>query len=194
MFDSKALKDFPDKKRSKLYMWWLESDISDYYYDFVHNFITNPIYQVKRLFQWYWHVLRFDYDFDAHSIFAMTEYKLKRVEKALINGHAYQESQDMKALKLAIKLAGKLAKDDYDRAGYNRIERKWGKLVSWFTPIENSTNSTWHSKYEKENTEEDKAQCRTEMSAYFLAAEAKRTREAKWFYAILVKYQRAWWD
>ena len=48
MFQSKALKENYGKTRSKLYMWWLDTTISDYYYSFIYKFITNPIFQVKR--------------------------------------------------------------------------------------------------------------------------------------------------
>ena len=107
-FQSKALKDYASKKRSKLYSWWIETPVADRYYDFVHKFITNPIYQIRRLYQWYWAVFHFDYDFDFHGMFRIIEYKLKRIEHCLYNGHAIQDPKDLKAIKLAIKLAGRL--------------------------------------------------------------------------------------
>lgn len=193
MIDSKALKDGPEK--SKLYYWWIDSWIGDQYYAFVRNFIKNPIYQVKRLLAWYWNVLRHDYDYDGHSLFGIIEYKLKRLEKALINGHAIHEPTDLKALKVAIKLAGRLKEAKYEEAGYDRIERKWGKLIIWFTDIPGKPDySTMHSKYEKEKDDLDKIMVRDEVRANFVASHNRQKREEKWLYAILLKYLGKWWD
>ena len=196
MFSSKPLKDFPEEKRSnKLYLWWIQTPVADKYYEFVHKFITNPIYQVKRLCQWYWNVFRFDYDFDGHCLFAIIEYKLKRLEKVLENGHAVQTDQGMHALKLAIKLAGRLKEEKYEQAFWNRHDRKWGEMKTWFEDTgDGSGNSYWLSSRPKAQTEEQKEQKRLEHIAYIYAAEAQQKREEKWLYGILEKYLRSWWD
>ena len=63
MFQSKAIKGFEEEKRSKfgelkhrVYLWWIETTVADYYYKALHTFIENPIYQTKRLCQWYLNV------------------------------------------------------------------------------------------------------------------------------------------
>src|ERR1700678_2782740 len=108
MFQSKRVKDLKEKESSKLYLWWIDTKISKVYYDFMWKFIQKPIFQIKRLYQWQTNVFKHDYDFDGHCLFAIIEYKLKRLEAVLKDGHVVQESVDMKALRLAIKLAGRL--------------------------------------------------------------------------------------
>jgi hypothetical protein len=198
MLRSKSLKESEKKKSwyhdSKFYGWWIETDLSDWVHDFNWKFIRNPIYQIKRLYQWYVNVFRFDYDFDGHCLFAIIEYKLKRIEKVLLNGHAIQEPQDMKALKLAIKLAGRLKDDNYDMVSYDRLKKKWGKSKTWFGEPDKNGSREFRSRYEKVKTKEDEDQCRKDRFVLYKAADAKTKREEKWLYSILHKYLRVWWD
>jgi len=195
MFQSKALKESYGKTRSKLYMWWLDTTVSDYYYRFTYKFITNPIFQVKRLYQWYVNVFHNDYDFDGHSLYAIIEFKLKRVEQALYNGHAIQEDKDLKAIKLAIKLAGRLKNDNYDAVMWTRHEKKWGELQSWTTPCEDKKDMfQWHSKFPNVKTPEDEEKCNQERRDGYTTAYNKMRREQKWLYSILDNYLRSWWD
>jgi hypothetical protein len=192
MFRSKALKE--PKKAHRLYLWWLETRVSGYYYDFVHKFIENPIFQVKRLIQWYLNVFRYDYDFDGHSLFAIIEYKLKRLQNCLINGHAIHDDMDLKALRLAIKLAGRLKEDKYEEIGHDRIERKWGKSTFLFEPIKGSTSSTMKSSRPGTPTKELEDQCWEETREQYRLADLRMKREERIFYAILHKYLRNLWD
>lgn len=199
MFDSKALKE-PERKKSwyydsKLYAWWVDTELSGYYYSFTYKFIENPIFQVKRLVQWYWNVFRNDYDFDGHCLYAIIEYKLKRLEKVLLNGHAIQQPQDMKALKLAIKIAGRLREDKYEEAFFDRFDKKWGEIHTWFEPCnDGSDRSFWRSSRPNVKTEEDKAQESADRTAGYESCHNRMKREEKWLYAILHKYLRYWWD
>lgn len=190
MFDSKALKDLSANKKSKLYDWWIDTDISRRYYNFIYKFIENPFFQVKRLIEWYLNVFKNDYDFDGHCLFAIIEYKLKRLEKCLINGHAFQEDKDMKAIKLAIKLAGRLKDDKYDEVGWNRVDKIWGLVdVNWDTPDEVLIYSRSNVK-----TDEDRKRQWADSTAQYEASEYRRGREERWLYAILHAHLRRWWD
>jgi hypothetical protein len=190
MFQSKALKEWPGQKKSKIYDWWIDTTMSKWYYDFMHKFIENPFFQLKRLCQWYLNVFRYDYDFDGHSLFGIIEYKLKRLEKCLINGHAFQEPIDMKALSLAIKLAGRLKDDKYEEVGYNRIDKIWGEInLNWDAPEGVSLASRPNVK-----TDEDKEQERAYSMIQYRASEYRMKREERWLYAILHKYLRNLWD
>ena len=194
MFQSKALKDTP--KRSKLYLWWIDTDISDYYYSFMHRFIENPIFQAKRLYQWYVNVFHNDFDFDGHSLFAIIEYKLKRMEKVLVKGHAIQDPKDLRALRLAIKLSGRLKDDGYEMKSYDRFEKKWGRMETWMTPFDRGGEEmfSWHSRNPKAIYEKDKIECRKDRLDMYIAADKKMRREQKWLYAILHSHLRNWWD
>jgi hypothetical protein len=195
MFDSKALKDFPEKKSSKLYLWWIDSAIGEWYYEFTHKYVTNPIFQIKRLYQWYKNVFRNDYDFDFHCMFAIIEYKLKRIQKCLENGHAIQEDQDMHALALAIKLAGRLKDDKYEERSYDRMDKKWGEMKTWTTPCNDRSGcSEWHSSRPNANTDEEKAQEMAYRREQYRLSEYRKKREERWMYAILQRHGRSWWD
>ena len=195
MFRSKALKDFSNDKRSKLYLWWIQTPVADKYYEFTWKFFSQPISRIKKLYGWYKNVFHNDFDFDGHCLFAIIEYKLKRVQKCLEKGHAIQEDQDMKALQLAIKLAGRLKDDSYDEPFWNRHDRKWGESKNWFEDCnDGSGNSYWRSSRPNANTEEEKAAERADHLTHCYAADAKRNREEKWLYGILNKYLRRWWD
>lgn len=195
MYDSKPLKSFPRKERSRLYLWWIQSPVGDLYYDLVHRFIENPIFQVKRLLQWYWNVFRHDYDFDGHSLYAIIEYKLKRLEKCLLNGYAVQEDSHMHALRLAIKLAGRLKLDRYEEPFLNRHDRKWGESKTWMEDTGRGNGSSYfRSSRPNAVTQEQKDQESKEYLACMHGAYAKQLREQSWFYGILSKYLNRLWD
>lgn len=196
MLNSKAIKDFPDSKpRSKLYEWWIETPVYETYHHFVYKYIRNPLFQIKRLYQWYTHVFREnDYDFDFHGIFAIIEFKLKRLRQCMVNGHAVLDPKEMKAISLAIKLAGRLKEDSYDSVASDRIEAKWGEWRSWFTPYGDEGCSTMHSTYANIKTPEDELQCHMDRRASYIATDKKTKREERNLYDILHKYGRSWWD
>jgi hypothetical protein len=195
MFDSKALKDFSDKKRSKIYSWWVGTTVSKYYYDFTWKFIGRPIYLVKKLYGWYVNVFKNDFDFDGHSLYAIIEYKLKRVEKCLLKGYAIQEPKDMHALRLAIKLAGRLKEDKYEERSYDRIDRKYGEMKTWFEPCNDGTdNSYFRSSRSKVKTEEEKKEEWNYRLLQYNLSDYRMRREERWMYAILHKHLRIWWD
>jgi hypothetical protein len=194
MLQSQALKDFPEEKESsKLYLWWIGTRFSRHYYHFTWKFFGNPYFQVKRLVEWYLNVFRYDFDFDGHSLFAIIEFKLKRVKKVLENGHAYQEPKDMKALSLAIKLAGRLKDEHYESVGHARIVKKWGESKIWFEPNEHGT-SKMHSSRAGAPTPELEAQCWEETKEQYRLADIRMKREERWMYSILQNHLRSWWD
>lgn len=185
MFQSKVLKQFAEKKRSKLYSWWVETIVADYYYSFMHRFVENPIFQIKRLYEWYVNVFRFDHDFDGHSLFGIIEYKLKRIQKCLVNGHAYQDSKDMKALSLAIKLANRLKEDKYEEVGHSRTDKKWGEI---------NRDCLVNYSREKMITKEDRTQERKDSIEQYELADKRMKREERILYSILASHLRNWWD
>jgi len=192
MFQSKSLKE--PKESSKLYLWWIDTEISRYYYRLARYLIGNPIYQVKRLVEWYFNVFQFTYDFDGHSLFGIIEYQLKRVYHAIyIEGHADQNPEDVKALKLAIKLAGRLKEDKYEEIGHDRITKKWGESTFTFIPLPNGM-STMNSTRPGTPTKELEELCWKETMEQYRLASIRMKREEKILYAILLKYLRNWWD
>lgn len=198
MFNSKAIKGSADWKvenktwKHSLLNWWHDCWLAEKLHELKYT-IKKPFSYFKKSWDWHWNVFRYDYDFDGHSMFAIIEYKLKRILPQLENGHAVQEDVDMKALKLAIKLAGRLKDDKYDERGYDRHERKWGQLKMWFTPA-SKTTSEMHTSRPKALTEEQKEQEKNEHWAYLVLSDKITKRDEKWLYSILHKHLRSWWD
>jgi len=197
MIRSKALKDWGTLKKGKLYSWWIETELASWWYNFSWNYFGKYRNALKKSYQWYRDVfLNKDFDFDATSLYTIMEYKLKRVLRALENGHAHHEEVELQALKLAIKLSCKLAKDDYEMRAWNLLERKWGELLTWTTPYEKDDfkGYEYHSRHENVNTEEEKQQAWDDRMKLYEAMEKIKTRDKRWLYGILEKYLERWWD
>jgi hypothetical protein len=184
--NTKKLKDFEPSP------WWQETWIYNKLWNVYHKIVYRPIYRLKHYYGWY-KVLKNDYSWDSHSIYSILLHKLVTVRKAMLHGYAIQEEQHMRALSLAIKLAEKLNDHEYNKA-YLRHERKWGELETWITPIQNSTNFSWHSMRPKAIFEKDLIQEREEQSLVWRADDARKQRDKRKFFNILAKYQGYWWE
>lgn len=180
---------------SDFYIWYSELDLVRWYRRVIYDWFLNPCYQIKRLWQWYWHVFHNDYDFDAHCLYKIMSYKLQRVEASLLKGYATQEPKDMKALKVAIKLLKRLDEDHHEEFCHIQHVKKWGESKYWTTPCEDGSGSSWfHSSRPNANTPEEKEQERTEWLDCYRRAALMRQREAKWAFSILVNNIERLWD
>jgi len=188
---SKALK--PNNRYTRVARWWDNVvDAWDYWW---WKILGNSIHQIKRMWQWYWNVFRYDYDFDGHCLFAIIEYKLKRIGNSLRDGLAIQEDRDMRALRVAIKLAGRLKDDKYANRCHRKIEEKWGDLRMSSIPCnDGSGNSTCLFSRPKAVSDSQKAQELTESRNAYITEAWQQKRDEKRLYGILEKYLRGWWD
>ena len=192
-FRSKALKNWTRKERG-----WLAEKIRDIYFDIKYA-ICKPFVHAKKVWEWYWNILRKDFDWDSGYVYHMLEYKLKRMEKSLLNGHAEQDPRDMKALRLAIKLLNRLGADSiYFERAHRDHNLKWGELITWTTPNYNADGEvithTWHSRRPNANTPEEIEQERQEYRKTWELEDWLTKRDQRWLYDILNKYLRNWWD
>jgi hypothetical protein len=188
---SKALKS--DYKCCDDRNWFIEKLVS--IYNDVRWFFVKPYRQLKKIYGWYKNVFKNDYDFDGHCLYAIIEYKLRRVEKVLKNGHAIQEPKDMKALRIAIKLSKKLKEDKYDEKSYDRHEVVWGETRHWTNPTDKDGNY-WrmYSSRVKVKSKEDEEKEREDYWKSIQLQEKLRERDERNLYSILQKYLRSWWD
>lgn len=157
------------------------------------KFVKDKIHKFLKLIQWHLNVFCKDVDYDAHSLYSIIEYKLKRTHKALIEGVAIHDVRDMKALKLAIKISGRLKEDTYEEVTYARLDRKWGEAKLVFKPTEHPQLSKLHV-YRKGVLESNTKEFRMNLIKAGNDAYNRMKREEKWLYAILYKYLRYWWD
>lgn len=190
---SKPLKiDFQKDKaywKYKLSEWWYAFWPVKWYYD-----LEVLISRSKRLYKWA-KFMWTNWDFDALTIYPLLEYKLKRVQHNLINGNAVHEVGDLKALKIALKLAKRLSNDHHENKYHEWHDKKWGKLKTWLTPMNDGTgNYLYNSSRGRAVTIEDKERERQDYLAMWENYGKWRKRDEKLFFAILQKYIPVWWD
>lgn len=176
---------------TRLYNWYVDSwlwNVVSKMHDLRWKLYGKFLGDAKKTVQWYWNVFRFDYDFDAHSIYAIINYKLIRIKASLESGYSIQEDRDIHALDLAIKLSARLKNDDYETAFVDRHDKKWGE------PIYSFKDKYFHSSRPNVNTDEEKELERKNLKKAYEAAYAARNREVKWLFGIIQKYERALWD
>lgn len=135
-----------------------------------------------------------NYDCESHYIFHLLAEKLARMEVSLKNGCAYQEPRDMKALVLAVKLAKRVRDCDYGERAYNRHDKKWGKLQTWFETTEDGKRSYYRSSRPKADTPEKQEQERAEFLAGVLLGDKTEARDVRNLFEIIAKYYKVWWD
>ncbi len=181
------MKDEPTWKL-KLRSWWYDFFLYRWYSN-VDVFIR----RFKRVVKW-GRFMWTNWDFDAATIFPLLERKLLRIQHCLINGHAIQEDKDLKALRVAIKLANRLSNDYHERKYYDWHERKWGDSVFWFTDTEDKNYKRWNSRRTKVKTKEDEEQEVTDLRKIWEKSPKWEDRDVKWLFAIIAKYYRVWWD
>lgn len=196
MRNSKALKGWSPKK---LYEWWIMSKLSDYY-DNVVRWIKRPFWKAKLMYDWYKNVFHDDFDWDSGYLYKIMEYKLKRIKISLENGCAIQEEKDMQALNLAIEILRRIQEEHkycFEKA-YRDHNLKWGEMITWHTPNYDEDGEvrtyTWNSRRPNANTPELEEQERAEIRLVWEKEEWLYKRYQKWFYGILEKYMKTWWD
>lgn len=165
--------------------------------DAYYSYIRRPVRRLR-------HMLAFalfarnDYDFDSCYLINLIVFKLKRMQRALtVDAHCIHDDNTLKALRLAVRIGERLSADNYNYA-HDAHDRKWGELHMELDPLpgeqddkhRGSVARFWRDK----TTPETKEQERTEFLAAYDADEKARERDARWFFKIIAKYYRNWWD
>lgn len=138
-----------------------------------------------------------NYDWNFAYVYALLEFKLKRLHKTLEKGHSIQEEKDMKALKDLTKVVRRLRKNGYDNWYYRSHDRKWGKLESRFEPIPGETSSRWISwrvNRPENASDEVKQQERDELKLIWENAEKDRRKDIDRLAYILKEHADKFWD
>jgi hypothetical protein len=140
-----------------------------------------------------WAIFAWDnYDWDHAYLLEMIVFKMKRMQVACFKeGHHIPEKLPQQSLRLCIKLGEKLVKDDYFYfSGLHN--QKWGELEFITKTDETGRKYTGmgRSKVPPGQEEQERAEA---MEAY-RKDDAVRTRDSRWFYSIMQKYQESWWD
>lgn len=182
----KAWLTHEDRVWMKVWEW-----VTDKWYDYV----VKNIRWVKKSWE-YSKLLRKDFDWDSAYIYQLLLFKLKRTKKACIDeGHHYDDNNEEKSLRIAIKLCERLWKHDYMDRWHRKHDAKWGELKTWFEELDDGSGcSRMHFERPNAKTPEEKEQERKEMLAG-LKLEAKiEQRDRDLLFKIMAKYMPYWWD
>lgn len=182
---SKALKEYKKKQLPR----YLIRKLYDSYYK-----ITGLYSHIKKLYEWNKHVFINDYDFDGHSLFNIIVFKLKRIEKELINGHAVHEPKELQAIRVIIKLGQRLVDDEYNNRILDRHDAKWGQSEYWLTPDVDSEYFSFHSQRPKAVFEKQKLQERKEYIDALHKCDSIKLRDKRLFFSLLNKHLDNFWD
>lgn len=182
---SKPLKSYKEKQLQR----YLVRKIYDVYYKVIGLF-----YHLKKLYEWNKHVFVNDYDFDGHSLFDIIVFKLKRIEKELINGHAIHEPKELQAIRVIIKLGQRLIDDKYGDRILDRHDAKWGASEYWTTPNVDSEYFSFHSQRPKAVFEKQKTQERQEYLDALNLCNNIRLRDRRLFFNLLNKHLDSFWN
>jgi hypothetical protein len=171
----------------------LKEELGDQYHYKIRVPIRVYLSYIRRMWD-YRKLLKEDRDWDSHFIYIMLQFKLERVYKALKNGFAIHEKKDMAALRRCIKLLKNLSKDDYDEKYFKAHNKKWGKLKTWYDPIEGSDNLSWKSSRPKAKTPAQQIREREEFKKTWENADEDRKNDRLELFDLLHKHLDAWWD
>lgn len=141
------------------------------------------------------------YDFDSAYMWHIMAFKLKRIEKCLINGHAIQEEADMAALRETIIICERLFSEDYDSKYHEAHNAKWGDLPEFGTEPSDVDNKGKVLTYRvifkdrpKVTNETEKEQERKEFLECFNKGEQDRLADMDRLAFLLKTHSRQWWD
>jgi len=178
-----------DKEMS---LWW---NISNIWYN-----LTLPVRVlyawIIKSFQYAW-FLRNDYDFDYSSILILLQYKLSRTRKCITKNQIIVRADEIGAqIKHAEDLIEKWRTNDFCRDLYDAHDKKWGKIVDKFEPIEYKGIKMykWNMTRENATTEELQSQERKESLDIHQKAREAEEKCLDDLFAHMRKYLQEWWD
>lgn len=133
-----------------------------------------------------------NYDWDHGYLMEVIVFKLKRMEKEILNGHHIPDKVTNQSLKLCVKLGEKLRKDDYHYFG-GLHNAKWGP-VEFIEKTDKATGRTYTGMGRSGIPVEKEEQERAEFVEAYRKDDSIKARDTRWFYGIMAKYQEYWWD
>lgn len=207
---SKALKNRVSSRFSKFHIRLMMKAETGSIVDKVLLSVIEALYDVQGLYYRYSERIArsaafarhgwLSYDFDAGYLYSVMEFKLRRVHKALLAGHAIQDKTSMDALKESIKICKRLFDDQYEEKYHRAHDKKYGSLKLKHTPEINKetgkpTGSTFINTYRsKKLTPAQQKQERRSFNGIYQTAEIDRQKDLDSLNQILKKHSKSWWD
>jgi hypothetical protein len=200
MLNSKALKEYKYVDPDDLtFLQKIPYYLKKYFIEEPRWFIEHKYRKLKKAYE-YAKLSWTSYDWDMSYAYQLFNFKLKRLYKALENGTAFQEPEDMKALKELIKIVHRLGNKQYDRKYHRLHDQKWGKIETRSVRIEEKDGKVKYYRWEswrestKDASEEAKAQERQEFLACWKLGEKDRCRDIDRMAEILKVHGLKFWD
>jgi hypothetical protein len=203
-FQSKALKENyfgkDDKEHGKLVtiLLYLPKLVREHIYYPLESLYSRYTERIGRSYA-FAKIGWLNYDFDSHSLYDLMAFKLARIHKALVDGVAYQDDEDMNALLEAIKLCNRLYDEKYDDSYQDEHDKKWGEIKSEHIPCKWDAKGKismyqWKTSRDGVQTPEQEAIEREEWKKCYEQGEADRIKDLDRLNELFKKHLNSWWD
>lgn len=154
--------------------------------------IRRFFHRVRKLIYWL-PILWRDCDWDHAYILIVLRHKLRLVEKDLDRDGWIGALDEARNVHVALLHLDRLIERDYHENTYLHHDRKWGRLMDWTTPIEDSPCVQWHCRRENATTPELDAQERKEHMRIIELPDRMRQQDLDALCLILKKHLLKWW-
>lgn len=156
------------------------------------SYIRNVCLSVKRSYDY----AKFGWsneDYDHNFLLKHIEFKLKRLQKVISNGHHVPDKSTDQSIRICIKLINKLSFKDYSY--FTDIHyAKWGQPEVKFIKQNDSNYSVMEITHENAKTEQERNQQSIEFTEAYKKDDRQRQRDTKLLFNIMSKYIELWWD
>lgn len=142
------------------------------------------------------------WDFDAQSIEKYMEWKLKRIQKSMLNGYlartSYLSNKQMKALSVSLKILKRINSDSPYDFLYKDFNKNWGELQfvkqQFFYKDHKRPISDYEAFYANAKDYKEQSQAEQESSLISDSVYRMEKRDRKLLYKLLSEYIPTWWD
>ncbi len=175
-----------------------ESWFEEIWEEFLDKIWYDPKYWIKarykmlcRMIYWGWH-MRWNWDFDALTIYDMLYRKLDRLYKEMrdnshLDWNSDENNRRMRELREARELARRLMNNDYDMKAFYEVEERYGELKTW---SEYLTNGLYRYHSEWPNDKEARKFYRRRDKHWLRVHKLHKNR----FFELLNRNIEQWWD
>lgn len=168
--------------------------------DFLYDYLYKPVHcwfcKQRKYKAWKAH-LKDDRDWDYAFIYRILAFKLERVHTALVEGVAVHKKKDLNALKKCIRILKRLDADDYDMKHYRAHDKKWGKMKTWFEPVDPDKpdgSQYWRSSRSKVKTKKQREKERAEFLECYKKGGEDREKDFDELFRLMKEHRHSWWD
>jgi hypothetical protein len=157
----------------------------------IYEIIAYPFVEIKYWVSWKYrlfkHYVRWAKrigkinNFSGYEIFKLMEYQLKDVQYSMINGYIdwTDSPEDLKSIRLAIKLSKRLGEDYSSTAAYERFDKKW--------PLKDESVENMFKRIRSQGEKND-------LAIWHIEEERQQKRDLRNLTDLIKKYVDRWLD